>query len=36
MKKRIHKGILVGLALVLTGVLAACGSDSGGSSATGT
>lgn len=36
MKKRIHKGILVGLALVLTGVLAACGSDSGGSSAAGT
>lgn len=36
MKKRIHKGILVGLALVLTGVLAACGSDSGGSNTAGT
>ena len=40
MKKRVHKGILIGLALVLTGVLAACGSDNGGpgasSAATGT
>ncbi len=35
MKKRVHKGILMGLALVLTGVLAACGSNNDGSSAAG-